>query len=344
MAQQPFYVAFDLDETLGSFGAPATHLIFLDPVSYYETNPSVRPFTPSDDLVQKLDTALKQFATCLASSEAGRRCLRPGIVDIVKYLSVQQDAGNVKKIVVYSNNGNLACLKLATQMIEHLVGKPGIFCDHIHYFHPIRVPHNTPNYLRPGSASKTFKVFQKLFSQKCGEAANEQSIQPRNCIFFDDIQHFDLLSKLPPTNYFRVEPYKKDTDFQSINTCFREALQSVLLQENEEYFRFIAPFIGFKQPLSVNVANLTKLLDNDSAKYRLHDKEFVDDTSLILQGLHTIFDSLPTPAVPSATGNSQDITYGNNYFPVVDGGAKKRKKTLKLRKKQKKRKSYRKSN
>ena len=289
-------VAFDLDETIGRFVTPFYHLIFLDPTMFYEGQGRGRqPFLPSENLKKKLDSALTNFAHCLASDDVGKQLLRPGILKIVKKISDAKDNGQIKNVVVYSNNGNLNCLKLATRMIEFLLGKSGIFCDHIHFYNPIRQLGDNPDMRNPGTALKTWRVFQQLFSQKCGD---NTPVQAETSYFFDDIIHPHIYAVISASNYFNVNSYKKDTPFDPINRCFNAALQSQGLDTNNEYFRYINPIIGNPS----NLLGIYFYLSGANRGYNLKNEPFSDDTEEILDRLEKIF---PTPV--SSTSISPNV-------------------------------------
>jgi hypothetical protein len=326
----PYYVAFDLDETLGYFGSPVMHLLFLDLVSLYQDTTVIKaPFEPSENLKEKLNAAFQAFAIRLASLEDGRICLRQGILDIVKRLVQLQDEGKVKKIVIYSNNGNIQCLKFAKIMIEFILGRNNIFCDLIHFYHPLRLQGNSPDLSNPGKASKTFPVFQKIFAETCGETDVESKILPQNSLFFDDTSHSKLLATLPPTNYFRVQPYKKDISFEVLNSVFDSVIKSFMLDTNEEYLQYAAPFIG-KYKSEYTYSGLLRKIQRANRTYIPANKPFINDTAEILSRIDTIF-TVP----PLSIENSQQLpnvtNYGLNYFPVVDGGKRLRKRTKKYK-------------
>lgn len=289
-------VAFDLDETLGRFLTPALHLILTDLTMYYAgQGRGFQPFIPSDDLKQKMDLALTKYAECLASSEEGKKLLRPGILKIIKKISDAKDQGKIKNVVVYSNNGNLNCLKLATRMIEFLLEKPGIFCDLINFYNPIRTNGDAPNFSRPGSANKTWRVFKQLFSQECGST---EPVQAESSYFFDDVLHQDIYRNIGVSNYFNVSPYKVDISFPIVNECFETAMKSQGLDTNQEYFRYIQPITGGSVS---NFRELMIYLGMLNRGVRLTNLPFRDDTQQILERLEKIFPSPPPPPAPNAS-------------------------------------------
>jgi hypothetical protein len=297
-------VAFDLDETLGRFSTPALHLVFINPIEFYKNDgQQFRRPEPSQELKVKCDKALTKFAECLASSDEGKQLLRPGILQIIAKVSDAQDAGLIRKIAVYSNNGNMNCLLLATRMIEFLLKKQNIFCDHINFWHPIRHPHNRPNYRRPGFADKTWTVFQKVFGQKCG--LTPADVKPENSYFFDDTVHQNILDRIGTDHYFKVNPYKKDIPYDIVNKCFREALESQGLQNDPTYFEYISSFYNGER----SIGGILNTLANWNRSYKLVNLPFTNDIEMILQRLDAIF--------PTSVAVNEDPTNMTSPAPQV---------------------------
>ena len=241
-------IGFDLDETLGEFFMAHYTTLFLQPhIVVYEgtwsgiyagikRNP---PIPLTDSLKSALDSAFDLFIDCVAEKEKrGLGLLRPGIVDMAKRLYALQQMGKVKSVIIYSNNGNLALLHMAGKLIERLANAPGLFCNYIHWFHPLRESEVVKG--RPGIADKTFQVLLQAFqtgSCKPGEISRE------NVFFFDDALHFDIYSYIP-NQYFHISPYKYDVDPEELIDCFKTAFVNAGLDKNREYFTFISEIIG----------------------------------------------------------------------------------------------------
>ena len=239
-------IGFDLDETLGRFSTPHYNTLFLQPhiVLYeegqfsgrYGTQQYPAPIPLSPTLRKQLDTAFNMFANCLAEKErtANLGLLRPGIVEIAKQLYESKQRGQVRSVLIYSNNGNLALLHLAGKMIEKLADAPGLFCNYLHWFHPSRA--TEVEYGRPGAARKTIAVLQKAFQE--GSCTSEL-VEPENIFFIDDIQHENIFSAIGPNHYIQVLPYKFDADPHLIDECFRNVKIESGLESNSEYWAYI---------------------------------------------------------------------------------------------------------
>lgn len=314
------YFGFDLDETLGRFMAVDDSLFFIMPdVVYRGQLKSKKPFDPSPDLQAKLDFAFQAFVKCLATKEreSDLRLLRPGILQIIQKLSDLKSEGRVKGIVVYSNNGNLGCLKVATGMIEELLGKPGLFCNHVDWWSPLRNGINWRG--NPGQADKTTMALRKCFlDSRCGSSRNIASIPINNLYFFDDRIHPEIFRTIGADHYFNVKPYHYDASYIEITKCMTQALESANLNNDQEYLNYIAPVLS-ALGLTKSYENILIAVNAYNARYPPQRLPFEDDTSSILARLDTLF---PPP------------NYSENYFPVVDGGrsTRHRKRSLKRRK------------
>lgn len=241
------YVGFDLDETLGRFGILHAYTCFLQPqtVLYqgiwsgvYGTQKMNPPVPLSDSLEEKLNEAFDIFIECLIEKEKNSPSgvLRPGILEIAKrlYALQQTNPQAVKGVCIYSNNGNLSFLQLAGRMIEGLANTPGLFCNYVHWFHPLRRYEIRIGF--PGTGNKSTQVLQKIF-QMCfpGDPVSVDKLY-----FFDDVVHQNLYSNLL-SHYFQVPAYKFDADHKRFDECFKVAMDTTELGTNTEYLQYISP-------------------------------------------------------------------------------------------------------
>ena len=242
------YVGFDLDETLGRFVTPHYNTTFLQPhTSVYEEGiyagrygmPKIDPptlLTPS--LRAQMDSAFERFIDCLVEKERTGQLgiLRPGIVDISKTLNELKQTGRVKSVVIYSNNGNLSLLHLAGRMIEKLADTPGLFCNYIHWFHPLRSEEVI--YGHPGSGHKTIDVLKRAFQEGSCEPG---LIENKDVYFIDDTVHPNIMSAIGPANYVIAPAYKFDADPSVLDECCRRAIIDSGLSQNPDYWNYVRP-------------------------------------------------------------------------------------------------------
>lgn len=241
------YVGFDLDETLGRFVMAEFHTYFLYPhkaifegqwSGMYGSRKIVPAAPLTDALREKLETAFDHFAACLAKKERDHLgILRPGIDRIARRLYKLKQEGKVKSVLIYSNNGNLAHLHLAAKMIEKLANTPGLFCNFIHWFHPIRASTGEIRYGQPGAADKKIATLYKAFSECTNEPIDYNEFV-KNLYFFDDVYHPDI-AKAIGNRYFQNPAYKYDADPKAINDCFEKAFVEAGLDQDPEYYAYI---------------------------------------------------------------------------------------------------------
>jgi hypothetical protein len=290
-------VAFDLDETLGRFGNLDAFLFFIFPKALYDGQlAGSEPFVPSEALESKIRIFLETFAECLLKKEPGLGMLRPGILDILKVFVDAKNRGDVKAAAIYSNNGNIGLLLLAKTIIETALNAPGFFCDLVCWYDPRRKSEIVKG--KPGHAAKTYAMLKKIFmSPKCAVG----SVNPEDVYFFDDLRHPDLFSEIGPENYFQVVPYKKDPAVEEIFDCFLSTKTTTELFEDEEYYRYITPIL---------------------ALWKLPSEGRFDSVVKALQEFYGIFQP-DTESILSRLQKRFSVSYGNNYFPVFDGGKRK---------------------
>ncbi len=317
------FIGFDLDETLGRFVGPFYHLLFLMPwVTYSTSNKGLEPFPLPDDVRKKLDIAFQTFVTCVAANETTQKVLRPGILKIMKKLSELKDQGQVSAISVYSNNGSLACLLFATALIEELLGKKNLFCNHIDWYNPLRSKEITPGH--PGVAFKTVETLQKSFlDSKCGPYKTLQDIPAAKVYFFDDIIHSNILARIGNERYFLVNSYKVDVPSKEFHTCFDTAMKFAQLTTDEEYLNYIAPFLS-QYKLPAVFESIQTYMDEADKSTVWKNERFYDDTEDILARIDSML-SLKS--------------YGNNYFPVTDGGRRRKGRRVTVKRRTKARKT-----
>jgi hypothetical protein len=295
------YIGFDLDETLGRFSAGDVYMYFVFPESVYRGQlKGMKPFPPSDELKELLANFLNTFAICLAEKEPGVGLLRPGIKEIMKRIAQAKIEGQVKNVAIYSNNGNLGLLLLAAKMIEHLIESPDFFCNHVDWYNPMRFGEIVVG--NPGAATKSVAVLKQIFADsKCGSA---KDIDNTNLLFFDDLVHKNIKDAIGPTRYFNVNPYKREASYDTLTECFQDAMERSGIKESSEYLEYIAPILSVFG-LDITISNIQNAINLFNSRYKLHSIPFIDDTSVILTRLNTLFPS---------------TNYSENYFPIVDGG------------------------
>lgn len=233
------YLVFDLDETLGSLYSPYYYLCDLTYERFFKNTDPDYVAPPPASLAPKLKIAYKEFVQNVADIENSvvpLGILRPGIIDVFRKITELKDAGVVDGVLIYSNNGNLPSLEFVRDVIEEAVGKKGLFCDLIHWYHPGREVEWTRDIqgrTRPGSARKTWAVLSKLMIE--GPCGAPPTLHPSDVYFFDDQLHPDLKLRLGlGINYINVPEYKYKTSALQIEPLFVNALRSAGILDSAE--------------------------------------------------------------------------------------------------------------
>jgi hypothetical protein len=305
------FIGFDLDETLGRFSALHNHILFLTPGAVYQNLLlEESPFVPSEELRGKLSNGLNEFAKCLVSKDSELGILRPGILKIIKRLSDAKDRGQIRAISIYSNNGNLGLLLVAAAMIENALGKPGLFCNHVDWYSPMRANERTPD--SPGMAIKTARVLRETFiDPRCGTVESAANIPFEQLYFFDDTSHPNLRGIIGENHYFQVKPYKRDTtNFPVIDDCFQTALEASGLASDPKYLEYVTPIAKALEGDGELIESIYGVIRmRNQVDFKPTVLPFVDDTDALIARIDILF---PLP------------DYGANYFPVVEGGRRKK--------------------
>ncbi len=268
-------IGFDLDETLGKFYNTEYYLMLFQPhISPYQsiwsgnygTGKQEPPIPLSESLRSTLDGAFQMFIDCLAEKYKTEDIglLRTGIVDMARRLHELKQTGQVRSVVIYSNNGNLPQLALAAGLIERLANAPGLFCNLVHWFHPSRGEdvvvrdayggvardwQGKIRYLKPGKAIKTLQVLLQAFQQG---SCTPGPVNIQDVYFFDDLRHPDIANAIG-NRYFLVPKYEVDIKQDVLEDCFVKVYTAAGLDKNEEYSKYITPLVGGK-PATVEQA------------------------------------------------------------------------------------------
>jgi hypothetical protein len=227
-----YWVAFDLDQTLGCFESIHPYLIVFFPdllhevyrAPYYQGSPVAKLNVTFSDK-QRLANAFTDFVKGMAVSEGKNKLLRPGILNVISMLLAAKKQGLVGGIMIYSNNSNVYMLRFAHELIKTLLGvEEPIFCPLVHWWHPLRnneVRGSAPMPLShgPKNVDTIISAFSAGYCRKY-----YVTIGLANVIFFDDLIHNNIKNIIPAQNYFHVQPYHRAGDFATIHNCFLNAL------------------------------------------------------------------------------------------------------------------------
>lgn len=251
----PYWVAFDMDQTLGCFDLvhPFLTVFFPDVLQqvyrapYYDGKKQPKlDISPKEK--KSLADAFQVFVKWMAVKEEKNKLLRPGIIQILQLLLKAKKQGLVGGLIIYSNNSNPYMLHFCHELIRCIIGaKEPVFCQLLHWWHPLRNAEvRNPSVVRLlGHGPKTVETIQRAFKMYPCAAA---SVPSSHILFFDDLIHKQISDVIPAQNYFHVQPYNRyDADLSEIYECFLTALMVENLDMNErlikEYER-IGLYIG----------------------------------------------------------------------------------------------------
>ena len=231
------WYVFDLDETLGDFYTPYYFLCDLQTkVFFKDTHPNTTIHI-QPELAIELATIYNKFVSEIAKAEDSDTplgILRPGILDIMRLIQKQISSGLAKGVIIYSNNGSLATLHFARDIIRSALGDSDFISDCIHWYHPLRKGEIVEG--NPGLADKTFSVIQQAIQK----VNNGPLVSPSQVIFFDDVLHPDMMKHLTEENYLVLNGYSYRTPFKKIAQIYQDAIQhSNIHNDNKLYSEYM---------------------------------------------------------------------------------------------------------
>jgi len=282
-----YWVAFDLDQTIGCFESLHPYLMVFFPdlltnvfrAPYYTGKPFPK-LTVSQVDKRRLAIAYGDFVKWMAVREGINKLLRPGILDVMNMLMRAKKKGVVGGIMIYSNNSNPYMLQFAADLIKLLMGSDeSVFCPLVHWWHPLRneeVRAKGMTY-QLSHGPKTAQTIQAAFS--AGYCRKYYvSVSFADILFFDDLVHAGISDIIPAQNYFHVQPYHHICPVEVINECFLNALMVNDLDKNLpllEEFKKVGLSIG---PYAADLATFrvggaqgreTEVVDGDVILKRL---------------------------------------------------------------------------
>jgi hypothetical protein len=279
-----FSVAFDLDSTLGYFESVHPYLMVFFPdmmqqvfkPPHYKGDPFPK-LNVSDHDKKTLEKAFDDFVNIMAKREHLNKLLRPGILDIIRVLLKAKKRGLIDGMMIYSSNSNPYMLQFAQRLIQVALGtKAPVFDPLVHWWHPLRNAEvRAPGTeLELGHGPKTVDTIIKALS------SGRVKIKEQDILFFDDLVHPDIRTRIPDANYFHVERYVHYGVPLNIYSCFLYALMKYNLDKNVSLmneYKKMGLLIGktdediqsFKKqtPLGVNV----NVHDTNKILHRLSD-------------------------------------------------------------------------
>ena len=319
------FVVFDLDLTLGDFHSLYYYLTSIMIVNSYRLKGYGTPQV-SLNLKKQLGDAYERFVMAVAQEERAGRLglLRSGIIPFLENLLKLFDRGYVKGLMIYSNNGSLPTLQFVDDLFKVIYNRETVFCDLIHYDHPIRKQEIRGH--PDNSAPKTWQgVSAALKSGLCAGIG----LRPEEVIFVDDQPHIDLMNTLG-SRYIHIQPYIYHVPKQKIATLFQNAINNSGLSANPEYNQVLRSTDWFV-PERPNQSLLAYLNRHTGNTRPLNSRPPAQDNAFFDAVGKAVLDTIRTQSLPSAEPPAVVI---NELNPHISGGRRQKRKvkaTLKKR-------------
>ena len=237
------YVAFDLDNTLGSFDliGPWSRVFSIETLEN-ETHKS--SLTPA--LKRRLRAAETLFIEKIkANMEMIHLIFRPNLDALIRPLIKAKQAGKIRAVCIYSNTFETFSMYFAKRIIEERYACPGFFDCLVDSTHPIRKydwGQNGTNTLQP---LKTFHGLKKIFKTLCGV---KEAIEPENVLFVDDrrVKHHLEQEEKNGLIYLQVSSYVPEFNEDLRKRAYLMGLQVLLETNLVDYKPFLSSDIFYE--------------------------------------------------------------------------------------------------
>lgn len=284
-----YYFVYDLDETLAEVYTIFYFLMSLKLKGrVMESEPET--YNNNKTLFNRLENIYKDFVKRVMDAEKSANplgILRPGILRIMKQLEELREAGQVKNVIIYSNNGSLENLEFVRDVIitylmpsnNNILALNGnnlnrfiesgiLISDLVHWGHPKRNSERTAaGIIKIGYATKTWPVLRNIATDEEGKtkAAKEDFI-PNNVFFFDDIKPKHNVATELGVNYYQVPRYNFKASFDRVAGLYEASFGDLLDEANMGLFiRLVEKYVIGKLPNSDGLP-MKRLLDHFKAK------------------------------------------------------------------------------
>lgn len=296
------YLAFDLDGTIGNFLPVWKLLCPLRQKAHFAKFPSVVIPPISETLQWEIDIAYSAFVKRIVEAETSKEPLglfRPGIFKVFEEVNRLKKKGILQGVIMYTNNSSPPLYNFASDAIKYHIGRE-VFDDILDYRHVLRI--KAPYSSLPPVDKRWVELKHLLVESRVKAPA---TVEPKNVVFFDDMNHHDLMSTLGPhNNYVKLSEYRYIPEYDKITDIFLESLKEsdVLSEENlNEFLEYVAKCSQDKK--ATNVGELLQLL-------------ITTPKGLPISGNSTTGPALDTPTLNSETMiaalRKLDVSKANN--------------------------------
>lgn len=208
---------FDLDNTLGDFGAIDYFGMIFDPkclLGYPHITPDRAEILKNEiesydeDTKKSLRVLRDSFEQAMDEDGFNEYILRPKLKDILTPLVKEYKKGNINGFIIYSNNANMYALEYAGRAIESMFNEPNLFIKYIDRLNNIRNDYdkNDPS----GYRVKTVATIKKLLPE----------IENKKILFVDDIIHDDFVKN--DVTYLHVLRFISNVNDRILDDIWKE--------------------------------------------------------------------------------------------------------------------------
>lgn len=276
-------VAFDLDNTLGSFDpiGPWANFFSVETLENEENK-----MTLSDPLKDRIRSAETMFIEKVKENPDLLDLLfRPNLDILIAPLVRAKKSGKVRAVCMYSNTFSTFTMYFAKRIIEERYDSPGFFDAVVDSTHPIRKydwEQNRPSKIQP---LKTFIGLKRIFKNLCGV---KDLIYPDRILFVDDrvMKHHLAEQEKDGLVYIQLNAYVPNIPLLVRGRAYCIGLQTLLESGLTDYAPYIESEICTHEP--AGFFKLLKLTEEAILKPYFPPQEFKDDTKKIRQ-IMTIF-------------------------------------------------------
>lgn len=267
----PAFVAFDLDNTLGSFDlvGPWSGVFSVEALENERHNSSLTPA-----LKRRLREAESLFIDKIkANRQMMNQMFRPNLDALIMPLVKAKQTGKIRAVCMYSNTFQTVSMYFAKRIIEERYACPGFFDCLVDSTHPIRKYDWDQNKGGTVQPLKTFHGLKKIFKILCGV---KDAIQPENVLFVDDrtVKHHLEAEETNGLTYLQVNSYVPEFSEDLRKLAYLMGLQ-VLLETNLVDYE---PFLSSNIFSEGDVFTHLKIVETDSLTPFQPPQPFKNDT------------------------------------------------------------------
>ena len=272
-------VAFDLDNTLGSFDpiGPWANFFSVETLENGENK-----MVLSDPLKNKIRDAETMFIEKVkACPELFDRMFRPNLDVLIAPIVKAKKSGKVRAVCMYSNTFSTFTMYFAKRIIEERYSCPNLFDCLVDSTHPIRKYDWDQNKDSNTQPLKTFVGLKRIFKNLCGV---KDPIYPDRILFVDDrsVKHHLEEQEKDGLTYLQLNSYVPEFSRDLRGLAYLMGLQTLLESGLTNYPPYLKSEVCAHSS-DGGFFKLLKLTEEAILKPFFPAQEFREDTKRIRQ-------------------------------------------------------------